>query len=85
MFKTKYCQICKGEITIRYHTPDKTFAIRNGQITRDDIHTGMIGMIFDDPILLFECSNDREHDLLNLDEWEEIIREEFYRGAYYEW
>ena len=44
----------------------------------------MIGMIFDDPILLFECSNDREHDLLNLDEWEEIIREEFYRGAYYE-
>jgi hypothetical protein len=43
------------------------------------------GSGFDDSELLFECSNDREHELHRSknDEWENTIREEFYRGAYY--
>jgi len=81
MLKTEYCSICKEEITIRYHIPDKNFKIEKGKIVRDDIHKGMI---FDNPILLFQCSNDSEHKLLVLDEWKVAIAEEFYRGAYYE-
>jgi hypothetical protein len=41
-------------------------------------------MITDQPELLFECSNDREHYFHIPEGWEENIREEFYRGAYYE-
>ena len=81
MFKKAYCTVCGGEIRIRYHTPDKNFTIRNGQITRDDIHKGMI---VNQPELLFECPNDREHYFHIPDPWEENVREEFYKGAYYE-
>ena len=83
MLETKYCPICKGEIILRYHTPDKNFKISKGKIIRDDAWKGAG---FDDPELLFECLNDREHiiDHSKNDEWENTIREEFYRGTYYD-
>ena len=80
MLEKKYCPACGGEITIRYNTPDKNYRIENGKLVRDDASTGPG---FDDAELLFECSNDREHELPVFDGWEETISEEFFRGAYY--
>lgn len=44
----------------------------------------MTGSGFDDPQILYECSNDREHDVPQDTHWELRIEEEFYKGAYYE-
>jgi len=88
MLKNMKCPVCNSEIVFRYHTPDKNFKITDGKITRDDAHTGQY---FDDPELIFECSNDMENHSIyghsnfnDIDQWENTIREEFYRGKYYE-
>ena len=81
MFEPKYCPKCNAEVVIRYHIPDKNFVIRDGKIVRDD---GWKSILLNQPELLFECSSDREHDVPMDNEWEDLIRAEFYEGAYYE-
>jgi len=88
MLKNIKCPICNLTVLFRYHIPDKNFKIVDGKITRDD---ACKGKFFDDPELIFECSsNDRSHDIYSdiyynvNDELENTIREEFYRGKYYE-
>jgi hypothetical protein len=77
MFESRYCPECNAEVVIRYHIPDKNFVITDGKIVRDDAWVGQ-------PEILFECSNDREHDVPMFTKWEDPITKEFYKGAYYE-
>jgi len=81
MFEMRYCPECGAEVTLRYHVEDKNFRIENGKIVRDDAHQGGF---WDTPELHFECSNDREHKTPKYEKWEKPIRDEFYRGVYYD-
>lgn len=81
MFENRYCPTCKAEVTLRYYIEDKHFRIEKGKLVRDD---AVQGEFWDTPELLFECSNDREHKIPNLPNWEDPIKEEFYKGAYHD-
>jgi hypothetical protein len=81
MFENRYCPICKAEVTLRYHVEDKHFRLEKGKIVRDDANQR--GFL-DTPELLFECSNDREHEIPNYPKWEDPVRKGFYKGAYYD-
>lgn len=76
MIKTKQCQICGADISFCYKTPTKSFRIEDGKIVRDD---AWVGLMYDNPYLKFQCSNDTEHEVENEDilEWSEKVEEEF--------
>jgi hypothetical protein len=81
MFETRHCPECGAEVTLRYHIKDKHFRIEDGKIVRDDAHQGGY---WDNPELIFECSNDREHEIPNYPKWEDPITTEFFDGGYYD-
>lgn len=60
MLEKKTCKECGHDIIFSYETPTKSFTIVGGGIVRDDAWTGPH---YDDPKLIFYCSNDKEHDI----------------------
>jgi len=77
MIKTKKCKQCGGDIVFSYETPTKTFVIEDGKIVRDD---AWAGPYYDNPQLVFHCSNDVEHDIDSeeISKWSEEIEKIFY-------
>jgi len=67
MLENKTCKECGHDIVFSYETPTKSFNIVDGRIVRDDAWTGPH---YDDPELIFYCSNNKEHDI----DHEDIIK-----------
>lgn len=74
MMKKRYCPECGGELILTRELPIMSWSINDEDFEREDNN------IFDDPLLVFYCQNDREHDIGSDSEsfqlWEaDVLRE----------
>jgi len=74
----KKCPECGGDIICHYKTPSKTFEIDD----KDELKkVTPIGLLAENPHLIFVCQNDAEHEIENdksLEPWTEVITDKFY-------
>ena len=86
MLKPKECKTCGSDIVFDYKTPTKSFRIEDGKIIRDDAWTGPG---YDNPQIEFYCSNDREHDIedvngTEVNKWCDKVENYFIENALYD-
>jgi len=75
---SKKCPECGGDIICHYKTPSKTFEIDDKDILKK---VTPIGLLAENPHLVFVCQNDSEHAIekdSSIEPWTEVITDKFY-------
>jgi hypothetical protein len=69
MLATKKCKECGADVAVDYIKPCMSFRIQDGQVIRDDNNDAWEPK-GDSPYVLPYCSEDREHDIGDIEiEW----------------
>ena len=64
MLETKKCKECGADVAVDYINPCMSFRIKDGQIIRDEYN---LLEPRDGPYVVFYCSEDREHEIGDVD------------------
>jgi hypothetical protein len=66
MLETKKCKECGADVAVDYIKPCMSFRIEDGEIIRDDNNDAWEPR-GDGPYVVFYCSEDREHEIGDID------------------